>query len=53
MGMAETADFMDALYGRLRAGESPAMALSRVRRDAIDAGKPASAWAAFVLVGRL
>jgi CHAT domain-containing protein len=46
----ETARFMEAFYRRLRAGDSPAVALKQIRRAA--AKRQASPeWSAFILVG--
>jgi CHAT domain-containing protein/tetratricopeptide (TPR) repeat protein len=47
----ETAAFMAALYGRLKAGRGAADALRETRLDMIRAGKAPLYWAPFVLIG--
>ncbi len=48
---ADAADFFDAFYRHLAAGESVATALRSVRREGYEAGNPAQAWAGPVLLG--
>jgi CHAT domain-containing protein len=47
----EAAELMSAFARRLGSGRSVASALLEARREGIAAGKPAQAWAAFVVLG--
>jgi hypothetical protein len=47
----EAAAFFSAFYRRLGEGATLGAALAQARRERIDAGAPAAAWAAYVLLG--
>jgi CHAT domain-containing protein len=47
----EAAAFFSAFYRRLGEGATLGTALAQARRERIDAGAPAAAWAAYVLLG--